>query len=85
MKEQTTTQTPFMSVQDVMLLDVFVVAPFCFYTATFKSLPLWVRAGMVILGATTLYYNGSNYLLKSKKWHLNTLISRQKIQQRLFS
>jgi hypothetical protein len=66
MKEQTITQTPLMSVQDVRLIDVFVVAPFCFYTATYKSLPTWVRAGLVILGATTLYYNGSNYLLNRK-------------------
>lgn len=66
MKEQTTTITPFMSVQDLRLIDVFVVAPFCFYAATFKSLPNWVRAGLVVLGATTLIYNGRNYLQNKK-------------------
>jgi hypothetical protein len=66
MKEQSITHTPLISVQDVRLLDVFVVAPFCFYTATFKSLPTWVRAGLVILGTSTLLYNGRNYLLNRK-------------------
>ena len=66
MKEQTTTITPFMSVQDLRLIDVFVVAPFCFYAATFKYLPNWVRAGLVVLGTTTLIYNGRNYLQNKK-------------------
>lgn len=64
--EITSTETPFMSVQQVRLLDVFVVAPFCFYVASFKTLPTPVRAGLVILGAATLIYNGNNYL-KNKK------------------
>lgn len=65
-KEITSTETPFMSVQQVRLLDVFVVAPFCFYVASFKTLPTPVRAGLVILGAATFIYNGNNYL-KNKK------------------
>lgn len=55
------------SVQTIRLVDVFVIAPFCFYVATYKTLPTYVRAGLVILGATTLYYNGQNYLLNRKK------------------
>lgn len=65
--EQTITETPFMSVQDVRLIDVFVVAPFCFYVATYKSLPTWVRGGLVVLGASTLIFNGNNYLKNLKK------------------
>jgi len=65
--ETTITETPFMSVQDVRLLDVFVVAPFCFYVASFKTLPNWVRGGLVVLGATTLIFNGNNYLKNRKK------------------
>lgn len=65
--ETTTTQTPFLTVQQVRLLDVFVVAPFCFYAASFKSLPNHVRAGLAILGAATLIYNGNNYLKNLKK------------------
>lgn len=67
MKETSTTITPIVSVQTIRLVDVFVIAPFCFYVATYKTLPTYVRAGLLILGATTLYYNGQNYLLNRKK------------------
>jgi hypothetical protein len=65
-KEITTTETPFMSVQDVRLMDVFIVAPFCFYVASYKTLPNSVRAGLFILGAATFIYNGNNYLKNRK-------------------
>lgn len=65
--EATTTQTPLVSVQTVRLLDVFVVAPFCFYVASFTTLPKTVRAGLVVLGAATLIYNGNNYIKNLKK------------------
>jgi hypothetical protein len=61
--EQTKTQTPFITIQQVRLLDVFVVAPFCFYVATYKTLPKEVRLGLVVLGASTLIFNANNYLL----------------------
>jgi len=65
--ESTVTQTPILSVQQVRLLDVFIVAPFCFYAASYKSLPNWVRGGLIVLGASTLLYNGNNYLKNLKK------------------
>lgn len=65
--ETTTTETPILTIQQVRLLDVFVVAPFCFYAASYKTLPNWVRAGLVVLGASTLLYNGNNYLKNLKK------------------
>jgi hypothetical protein len=67
MIESTSTYTPILTVQQVRLLDVFLVAPFCFYVATFKTLPIPVRAGLVVLGAATLIYNGNNYLKNIKK------------------
>ena len=66
MKETSITQTPIISVQQVRLLDVFVVAPFCFYAASFKSLPNHVRIGLAVLGAATFIYNGNNYLKNIK-------------------
>lgn len=66
MKETSITQTPIIKVQQVRLLDVFVVAPFCFYAASFKSLPNHVRVGLAVLGAATLIYNGNNYLKNIK-------------------
>lgn len=65
--ETTITETPLLTIQQVRLLDVFVVAPFCFYAASYKSLPNSVRAGLVVLGAATLIYNGNNYLKNIKK------------------
>lgn len=67
MKETTITETPFLTIQQVRLIDVFVVAPFCFYVASYKSLPNSVRAGLVVLGAATLLFNGNNYLKNLKK------------------
>ena len=65
-QETTTTYTPFLTIQQVRLLDVFVVAPFCFYVASQKSLSIPIRAGLVLLGASTLLFNANNYL-KNKK------------------
>lgn len=64
--ESTQTETLFLTVQQVRLLDVFVVAPFCFYVAAQKNLSNPIRIGMVVLGASTLFYNLNNYL-KNKK------------------
>lgn len=50
------------SVQQVRLLDVFVVAPFLFYVGTRKELPQALRIGLIALGAATLIYNGKNYI-----------------------
>jgi hypothetical protein len=43
-----------------------VVAPFCLYVASQKSLSKPIRAGLFVLGISTLLYNGNNYL-KNKK------------------
>jgi hypothetical protein len=51
-----------MNVQQVRLLDVFVVAPFLFYVGTRKELPQTLRIGLNVLAAATLIYNGKNYL-----------------------
>ena len=67
MLESTSTFTPILTVQQVRLLDVFLVAPFCFYVATYKTLPTPVRAGLVVLGAATLIFNGNNYLKNINK------------------
>ena len=65
-QETTTTYTPFLTIQQVRLIDVFVVAPFCFYVASQKSLSTTLRAGLVVLGSATLLFNANNYL-KNKK------------------
>jgi hypothetical protein len=61
-KETTITYSPFLSVQQIRLLDIFVVAPFCIYVATKKSLSKPIRLGLFVLGISTLIYNGNNYL-----------------------
>jgi hypothetical protein len=64
--ETSITHSPFLSVQQIRLVDVFVVSPFCFYLASQKSLSNPIRVGLFVLGLTTLIYNGNNYL-KNKK------------------
>jgi len=61
-KETTITYSPILSVQQIRLVDVFVVAPFCFYVASQKSLSNPIRVGLFVLGLSTLVYNGNNYL-----------------------
>jgi hypothetical protein len=65
-KETSTTYSPFLSVQQIRLADVFVVSPFCFYVASQKSLSNHLRIGLFILGISTLLYNGNNYLKNRK-------------------
>lgn len=65
-QETTSTYTPILTIQQVRLIDVFIVAPFCFYVASQKSLSTPIRAGLVVLGAATLLFNANNYL-KNKK------------------
>jgi len=65
-QETTITETPFLTIQQVRLVDVFVVAPFCFYVASQKTLSNPIRLGLYILGISTLLYNGNNYLKNRK-------------------
>lgn len=54
-------------VQDVRLMDVFLIAPFLIFVGVkYKTLPMPVRGVLIGLGAATLFYNGYNYL-KNKK------------------
>ena len=48
-------------VQNVRLLDVFVIAPFLFYVAT-KEKNTYIKTGLYLVAAGTLFYNGYNYL-----------------------
>jgi hypothetical protein len=50
------------SVQEVRLMDVFIVAPFLLYAGTLPSIPKSVRYGLIGLGVATLLYNGYHYL-----------------------
>lgn len=58
-----------MNVQNIRLLDVFVVAPFLIYVGTRGQISQTLRIGVVALGVATLLYNGKNYLdaLQDKK------------------
>jgi len=57
-----TNEKSILHVQNVRLLDVFVVAPFLIYTSTLRGNPNWVRLSLFLLGGATLIYNGHNYL-----------------------
>jgi hypothetical protein len=51
-----------MNVQQVRLLDVFLVAPFLFYVGAQEGLSKNVRIGLNFLALATLIYNGKNYI-----------------------
>jgi hypothetical protein len=51
-----------LDVQNVRLLDIFVVTPFLIYTSTLRTNPDWVRFSLLVLGVSTFVYNGVNYL-----------------------
>jgi hypothetical protein len=54
------------NVQDIRLIDVFVIGPFLMYVGMKKELSLPVRLTLLGFGAATIIYNGSNYL-KNKR------------------
>ncbi len=50
--------------QTIRLYDVFILAPFLFYIAIKNErLKDWERAGVGLIAAGTLLYNGKNYLI----------------------
>lgn len=54
------------SIQNVRLLDVFVIAPFLFYVSMNEKLDKNTRIGLGLLAVGTLVYNGYNYLREAK-------------------
>ena len=60
--ETTTTHTPLLTINQVRLLDVFVVAPILIYAGTRKELNKTLKTALIGLGIATLVYNGNNYL-----------------------
>jgi hypothetical protein len=61
-KEITTTYTPILTINQVRLIDVFVIAPFLIYAGTRKELNKNVRTTLIVLGVATLLFNANNYL-----------------------
>lgn len=55
------------SIQNVRLLDVFVIAPFLFYVASNKKLDNATSVGVGLIAVGTLLYNGYNYLKDAKR------------------
>jgi hypothetical protein len=56
-----------MDVQEVRLIDVFVIAPFLIYVSNNKNLSKPIRLGLFVIGVSTLIYNGHNYLKNIKR------------------
>ena len=50
--------------QLIRIIDVVAIGPFMIYAGTRKSnLPPWARVGLIVLGGSTIIYNGRNYLI----------------------
>jgi len=54
------------NVQEIRLIDVFLIGPFLIYVGMKKELSLPVRSTLLALGVATIIYNGNNYL-KNKR------------------
>jgi len=48
--------------QSVRMADVLVFGPLMIYAGLGRATPMWLRVGMVIIGAGTVLYNLANYL-----------------------
>lgn len=61
-------KNPFgLTVQQIRLIDVFVITPILLYTATRQELPRPLRVTLLVLGVATFVYNGYHYGLNAKK------------------
>lgn len=59
--------------QFIRLVDVFVIAPICFYAGVKyrEQMPTWLSVSLITIGVGTLVYNSTNYLINKKKNKLN--------------
>jgi hypothetical protein len=55
-----------LNVQDIRLIDVFIIGPFLIYVGMKKELSLPVRLVLIGFGAATIIYNGNNYLKNNR-------------------
>jgi hypothetical protein len=64
---RTETVEEFQKSQAIRIIDVFVIAPICVYAGLKgKTLPKLIQYSLIIIGISTFFYNGKNYL-KNKK------------------
>jgi hypothetical protein len=60
---RTETIEEFQKSQAVRIIDIFVIAPICVYAGLKgKTLPKLIQLSLIIIGISTFYYNGKNYL-----------------------
>jgi hypothetical protein len=55
-----------LNVQDIRLIDVFIIAPFLLYVSSKKELSPMVRLTLLTFGSLTLLYNANNYLINKQ-------------------
>ncbi len=48
--------------QMIRLIDVFLIGPLLIYTSFQKYLPKWLRVSLLVIGVSTILYNGNNYI-----------------------
>ena len=55
-----------LNVQNIRLIDVFIIAPFLLYVSSKKELSPMVRLTLFTFGSLTLLYNANNYLINKQ-------------------
>jgi hypothetical protein len=66
----------FQKSQLIRLVDVFVIAPICVYAGVkyYNQMPKWLSLSLIVIGASTAFYNGKNFLVNKNK---NNLVSNE--------
>lgn len=48
--------------QITRLVDVFAIGPIMIYAGSYKALPAFIRFALIVIGVSTIYYNGKNFI-----------------------
>jgi hypothetical protein len=60
---RTETVEEFQKSLAIRIIDIFVIAPICVYAGLKgKTLPKFIQLSLIVIGVSTFYYNGKNYL-----------------------
>lgn len=65
-EEAESTVTEVQKSQAIRLADVFLIAPYLIYLSTKKNITTLDSGILILLGVSTLLYNGMNYLNNKK-------------------
>lgn len=68
MNEITDVKEEINKTQGIRLLDVFVIAPICFYAGLkyYDKMPKLLALSLITIGVSTAVFNGRNFIITKK-------------------